>query len=151
MNIEKQYQEDHSVKLIVEVDQETTNAYKRRAAAKISARSKIPGFRPGKAPYDIVLRSVGEAAVTEQAVDLFIDAEYSNILKEADVNPGAAGTLESVDSLEPPKFTFRVPLAPEIFEASSSTASRLRNAGASSMTLTLTVPPICAQTMPQNE
>ena len=114
MNIEKQYQEDHSVKLIVEVDQEKMNTYKRRAATKISSRSKIPGFRPGKAPYEIVVRTVGEAAVTEQAVDLFIDAEYSNILKEADVNPGAAGTLESVDSLEPPKFTFRIPLAPEV-------------------------------------
>jgi len=114
LNIEKQYQEDHSVKLIVEVDQEKMNTYKKRAATKISARSKVPGFRPGKAPYDIVVRTVGEAAITEQAVDLFIDAEYSNILKEADINPGAAGTLESVDSLEPPKFTFRVPLAPEV-------------------------------------
>ncbi|MDO9303208.1 MAG: trigger factor, partial [Anaerolineales bacterium] len=114
MNIEKQYQEDHSVKLIVEVDQEKMNTYKRRAATKISARSKVPGFRPGKAPYEIVVRTVGESAVTEQAVDLLIDAEYSNILKEADVNPGAAGTLESVDSVEPPKFTFRVPLAPEV-------------------------------------
>ncbi len=114
MNIEKQYQEDHSVKLIVEVDQEKMNTYKRRAATKISTRSKVPGFRPGKAPYEIVVRTVGEAAVTEQAVDLFIDTEYSNILKEADVNPGAAGTLESVDSVEPPKFTFRVPLAPEV-------------------------------------
>jgi trigger factor len=114
LNIDKQYQEDHSAKLIVEVDQEKMNTYKRRAATKISSRSKIPGFRPGKAPYEIVLRTVGEAAITEQAVDLFIDAEYSNILKEADVNPGAAGTLESVDSLEPPKLTFRVPLAPEM-------------------------------------
>jgi trigger factor len=114
LNIEKQYQEDHSVKLIVEVDQEKMNTYKRRAATKISAHSKVPGFRPGKAPYEIVVRTVGEAAVTEQAVDLFIDTEYSSILKEADVNPGAAGTLESVDSVEPPKFTFRIPLAPEV-------------------------------------
>lgn len=114
LNIEKQYQDDHSVKLIVEVDQEKMNTYKRRAATKISARSKVPGFRPGKAPYEIVVRTVGEAAITEQAVDLLIDAEYSNILKEADINPGAAGALESVDNLEPPKFTFRVPLAPEV-------------------------------------
>jgi len=88
--------------------------YKRRAATKLASRSKIPGFRPGKAPYDIVLRQFGEGAITEQAVDLFIDAEYSSILKEADVNPGAAGSLESVDSLSPAKFTFRVPLAPAI-------------------------------------
>jgi trigger factor len=114
LNIEKQYQEDHSVKLIVDVDQEKMNTYKRRAATKISSRSKIPGFRPGKAPYDIVVRTIGEAAITEQAVDLFIDSEYSNILKEADVNPGAAGTLESVESLEPPKLIFRIPLAPEV-------------------------------------
>ncbi|MBI5950088.1 MAG: trigger factor [Chloroflexi bacterium] len=114
MNIEKQYQEDHSVKLIVEVDQEKSNTYKRRAATKISTRSKIPGFRPGKAPYDIVVRTIGEGAIAEQAVDLLIDAEYSNILSEADVNPGAAGTLESVDSLDPFKLTFRVPLAPEV-------------------------------------
>jgi len=114
LNIEKQLQEDHSIKLIVEVEPEKMTTYKRRAATQISSRGKIPGFRPGKAPYDLVVRTFGEGAVTEQAVDLFIDKEYTNILQEADVNPGASGTLESIDSLEPPKFTFRVPLAPEI-------------------------------------
>lgn len=114
MNIEKQYQEDHSVKLIVEVDQEKMNDYKRRAANKLSSRSKIPGFRPGKAPYDIVVRNFGDGAITEQAVDMFIDAEYGKILEEAQVDPGAAGSLESMESLNPPKMTFRVPLAPEV-------------------------------------
>lgn len=114
MNIEKQYQEDHSVKLIVELDQKTMDDYKRRAASKLSSRGKIPGFRPGKAPYDVVVRMFGEGAVTEQAIDLFIDAEYGKILEEANVEPGAPGTLESVDSLTPPKLTFRVPLAPEV-------------------------------------
>jgi len=114
LNIEKQYQEDHSVKLIVEIDQDKMNVYKRRAATKIASRGNIAGFRPGKAPYEIVVRTYGDSAITEQAVDLLIDAEYNNILKEADINPGAAGTLESVDSLTPPKFTFSVPLAPEI-------------------------------------
>jgi trigger factor len=98
----------------VEVDQEKLDTFKRRAATKMASRGSIPGFRPGKAPYDIVVRTYGEGAITEQAVDLFIDTEYSNILKEADVNPGAAGSLESVDSLTPPKFTFRIPLAPEV-------------------------------------
>lgn len=114
MNIEKQYQEDHSVKLIVDVEQEKMDTYKRRAATKISSRSKVPGFRPGKAPYDVAVRTFGDAAITEQAIDLLIDAEYSNILKEADVNPGAAGSLESIDNLAPPKLTFRVPLAPDV-------------------------------------
>jgi len=114
LNIEKQYQEDHSVKLVVEVEPATMEKYKKRAATKISSRGNIPGFRPGKAPYAIVVRTYGEAAIAEQAIDLFIDAEYSNILKEADVNPGASGSLENIESMDPPKFLFRVPLAPEI-------------------------------------
>jgi trigger factor len=114
LNIEKNYQEDHSAKLTVEVDEKQMGEYKKRAARKIASRGSIPGFRPGKAPYDIVVRTYGEAAITEQAVDLFIDAEYSNILKEADVNPGASGTLENIESMDPPKFIFSVPLAPTV-------------------------------------
>ena len=114
LNIEKTIEENHEAKLVVEVEAEKMEQYKKRAARKISERGKIPGFRPGKAPYHMVVQSYGEQAVIEQAIDFFVDAEYSNILKEADVNPGAAGSLESIDSLEPPKITFRVPLAPEV-------------------------------------
>jgi len=113
LKIEKTIEENHEAKLVVEIEPEKLDVYKHRAARKISERGKIAGFRPGKAPYDMVVRNFGEQAIIEQAVDFLIDAEYSNILKEADVSPGAAGSLESIDSLEPPKFTFRVPLAPE--------------------------------------
>ncbi len=114
MKIDKTIEENHEAKLVVEVEAEKMEQFKRRAARKISERGKIAGFRPGKAPYHMVVQNYGEQAIIEQAVDYFIDAEYSNILKEADVNPGAAGALESIDSLEPPKLTFRVPLAPEV-------------------------------------
>lgn len=114
MKIEKTIEENHEAKLVVEVEPEKMETYKRRAARKISERGKIPGFRPGKAPYDMVVRTFGEQAIIEQAMDNFVDAEYSNILKEADVEPGASGRLESIDSLEPPKLTFRIPLAPVV-------------------------------------
>jgi trigger factor len=114
LKIEKLIEEGHQAKLIVEVEPEKMQTYKERAARKISQRGKIAGFRPGKAPYHLVVQSYGEQAILEQAIDFFIDAEYSNILKEADVNPGASGALESIESLEPPKMIFRVPLAPEV-------------------------------------
>ena len=114
MKIEKTVEENHEAKLVVEVEPEKMDTYKRRAARQISQRGKIAGFRPGKAPYDMVVRTYGEQPIIEQAMDLFVDAEYSNILKEAGIEPGAAGALESIDSLEPPKLTFKVPLAPEV-------------------------------------
>lgn len=114
MNIEKTIEENHEARLVVEIEPEKMEQYKRRAARKISERGKIPGFRPGKAPYHMVVLNYGEQAVMEQAIDMFVDAEYSNILKEAEVEPGAAGSLESIDSIDPVKLTFRVPLAPEV-------------------------------------
>jgi trigger factor len=114
LKIEKTIEENHEARLVVEIEPEKMDEYKRRAARKISQRGKIPGFRPGKAPYHMVVLNYGEQAIVEQAIDFLVDAEYSNILKEADVEPGASGSLESIDSLEPPKLTFRVPLAPQV-------------------------------------
>jgi trigger factor len=85
LKIEKTIEENHEAKLVVEVEPEKLDAFKRRAARKISERGKIAGFRPGKAPYQMVVQNYGEQAIVEQAIDFFIDAEYSNILKEADV------------------------------------------------------------------
>jgi len=114
LKIDKTIEEGHETKLVVEVEPENLDKFKKRAARKISERGKIPGFRPGKAPYHMVVQNYGEQAIIEQAVDYFIDAEYSNILKEADVNPGASGRLETIESLDPLKLIFMVPLAPEV-------------------------------------
>jgi trigger factor len=102
------------MQLTVEVESELMEASKRRAARQIAKRGKIPGFRPGKAPYDVIVRYFGEAAIMEQAMDLLVDDIYPKILVEAEIKPAAAGSLEKIEELDPPKLTFRVPLAPEI-------------------------------------
>ncbi len=114
MKIEKNIQDDHQARLMVEIEQEQMDSSKRRAASKIAGRGKIPGFRPGKAPYAVIVRYYGESAINEQAIDDLVEELYPRILEEAGVNPAAAGSLESIDSLEPPKLTFRIPLAPEV-------------------------------------
>ena len=58
LKIETQLQEDHQVKLVVEVETDAMESMKRRAARKIARRVKIPGFRPGKAPYPVIVRQV---------------------------------------------------------------------------------------------
>jgi trigger factor len=114
VKIDKQIQEDHQARLIVEVEPKRMEAVMHRAARKLSERGKIPGFRPGKAPYDVVRRYYGDETVQEQALDMLVDDVYPEVLKEAKIEPAAAGSLEKVDSLEPPKLTFLIPLAPEV-------------------------------------
>ena len=114
MNIEKNIREDHTAELIVDVDPERMEAAKKRAARKLAARSKIPGFRPGKAPYEIIRKHYGDEAIFEQAVDLLVDDIYPDVLKQAEVKPSAMGSLEKIESVDPPKFIFRVPLMPTV-------------------------------------
>ncbi len=114
MKIEKEFLEDHQVKLRVEFEPEQFEQAKRRAARKIAKKVKIPGFRPGKAPYKVVVRHVGESAIIEDATEMFIDEMYPKVLEEAEIEPYGAGSLEEVESLEPPVFVFKVPLAPEV-------------------------------------
>jgi len=114
LNIEKNIREDHQVELIVEVDADRMEAMKRRAARKLAERGKIPGFRPGKAPYEMIRRHYGDEPIVEQAIDMLVDEIYPEALKQAEVEPAAPGALEKVESMDPPKFVFRVPLAPTV-------------------------------------
>jgi trigger factor len=114
LKIEKQLLDDHQMQLVVEVDSEIMETNKRRAARQIAKRGKIPGFRPGKAPYDVIVRYYGEGAIMEQAMELLVDDIYPKVLDEAEIKPAAAGSLEKIEEVDPPKLTFRVPLAPEI-------------------------------------
>lgn len=114
MNIEKNIRDDHQVELTVEVDPERMEAMKRRAARKLSERGKIPGFRPGKAPYDMIRRHYGDEPIVEQAIDMLVDEIYPEVLTQAEIEPAAPGALEKIESMDPPKFIFRVPLAPTV-------------------------------------
>ena len=115
MKIETQPRDDHQVTMIVELEPEQMEGAKHRAARKISERKSIPGFRPGKAPYEVVVRSFGEKVISEEAVDLLLDEIYPKALEETKIEPAAAGSLEKVEDLEKkPKFTFTVPLAPDV-------------------------------------
>jgi trigger factor len=114
LKLEKSLLEDHQAQVVVEVEPERVEAARQHAARKLASRGKIPGFRPGKAPYDVIVRYYGEAAVNEQAIDLLVDEVYPEMLKEAGLEPAAAGSLENVEGEVSPKFTFRVPLSPEV-------------------------------------
>lgn len=114
MKIEKELQEDRQAKLTVEYTQEAFEGFKRRAAKKIAKSTKIPGFRPGKAPYQVIVNHYGEGAILQEAIDILLDDDYAKMLDEAELEPSGPGNLESIESYDPPRFVFMVPLEPEV-------------------------------------
>ncbi len=114
MKIESQPLEDHQVKLIVEFEAGVLDNYKRRAARNLANRVKVPGFRPGKAPYNVIARQVGDAALTEEGLELLVNENYSKIIEESGVRPYTSGQLEQIANMEPLTLEFTVPLEPEV-------------------------------------
>jgi trigger factor len=114
LKIETEHLEDHQVKLTVELETAPLEKAKHQAARQIAKKVKIPGFRPGKAPYGVIVRTVGESAVVEDAIELLVNDIYPKVLEEAEIEAYGPGSLENVGSLEPPTLIFTVPLEPEV-------------------------------------
>ena len=114
MKITTEPRDDHQVKIVAEFETSELDKYKGQAARRIASRAKIPGFRPGKAPYDVIARLYGEPAIEEDAIEIMMEKAYPEVLDEAKISPAAPGTLENVEKGDPIKFTFVVPLEPTV-------------------------------------
>lgn len=114
MKINLEPRDDHQVKITAEFENSTLDKYKVKAARRIASKAKIPGFRPGKAPYDVIVRLYGEAAVEEEALELMMEDVFPEILTEAKISPAAPATLEDIQKGEAIKLTFIVPLEPTV-------------------------------------
>ncbi len=60
---------DAQIVMTVEVEDERLEAARKKAVKKLSPKAKVPGFRPGKAPADMVVRYFGEEYVLDEAID----------------------------------------------------------------------------------
>ena len=114
MKIQTEILPDHHARLTVEVEPEVFEGYQRRAARKISRETKIPGFRPGKAPFDVIVRIVGLKTIAEEALELWVDDNYPKVLDEAKVEAGAPGKVADIPSFDPLTIVFLVPLEPTV-------------------------------------
>ena len=114
LKIETEPRDDHQMKVVAEFEPGTLEKYKHIAARKISQRSNIPGFRPGKAPFGVVVRLYGEKALEEEAIDNVVDELYPTVIDEARIKPGASGSLEEIVSTDPLKLSFIIPLEPTV-------------------------------------
>jgi trigger factor len=82
---------------------------------QIASRAKIPGFRPGKAPFKVIEQQYGEAARLEVIQDL-VRGSYPEAVDKAGVQPASAPQFEVVaeKSGEPLEYLARFEVYPEI-------------------------------------
>ncbi len=113
LNVTTESLENCEVLMTVEVDEKQKEKLLKAAAQRISRQVRIPGFRPGKAPYQMVIRRVGEEAVRNEAMEDLGQSVFKQALEQADLEPYAQASLEDV-SWEPLVMKVRVPVAPVV-------------------------------------
>ena len=113
MKVETERLENCQMGLTIEVEEERTEQALRDAARHVSRQIKIPGFRPGKAPYDVVTRYFGKEALYQKVVDTLGDTLYKEALHEIGIQPFGQATLTDYQ-IEPLVLKLVVPLPPVV-------------------------------------
>ena len=113
MNITKEFTPDRQAIVTVEVDEQQMQDALKRAAQNISRVRPVSGFRPGKAPYEMVERAFGKQVLVEEAVDELSRSMFRQVLLDEEINPIDTGKLEIVQQ-DPPIFKYTIPVVPEI-------------------------------------
>ncbi len=71
------------VKLTIEVPQERLEKFMEKAAEQISTHFKIPGFRPGHVPLDVLKQHVNEEGIEAHMLDIALPETYTEaVMKE---------------------------------------------------------------------
>ena len=104
------------VGLTIEIPQAAVDAAYERVLSRLVQRSRIEGFRPGKAPRALVEARLGPAAVREEVIEALVPQVVSQVIEERSIE---AIDTPQVDVLEfergrPARLSARVSVYPEV-------------------------------------
>ncbi|MEA2330295.1 MAG: trigger factor [Thermoleophilaceae bacterium] len=106
---------DSRVRVEVEVPSEALESELRSAAAELGREMRVPGFRSGKVPAEVVLKQVGREAVMDEAVRRGLPTWYEEAVADAGITAVGDPQLDLSDLPErgsPLSFTIEVGVVP---------------------------------------
>jgi trigger factor len=89
MQVQKSQLSDSRIKLTVEADQELLEDVKRETLLRLKRDVKIPGFRTGKVPLELVEKNINSQTLQSEFIDAALNRMYSAALGEQNVRPVA--------------------------------------------------------------
>jgi trigger factor len=87
-----------------------------RAIKQLSRDLRIPGFRPGQAPRQVIEQFLPEAEIKEEAVRILVRESLGQVLQDRNIVPYGSPDydIESIEEDEPFLYRATVPLPPQI-------------------------------------
>ena len=97
--------------LKIELDEEDISPYIIKGYNKVKNRVKIPGFRPGKAPMNVVEQVVGKEGMINEVMDELAFEMSDKAIEKEGLDISGTPRID-VESIYPFVFTAKVPLHP---------------------------------------
>ena len=87
-----------------------------QAVRHVAGHSRIPGFRPGKAPRSIVERFAGINRILDEATEILIERGYRDAIMKSDIVPLTSPKIDAKPIVEGEAYTFTalIPVPPEV-------------------------------------
>lgn len=100
--------------MTVEVAEERVEKAMRQKARQLAREVKVPGFRPGKAPYHVILRRVGKESLRTEVIEDMVSDLFEEALAAGEIDQQMLYGRPSLDDMthEPLALTFTLPLQP---------------------------------------
>jgi trigger factor len=99
--------EENRVRLDVAVPEDEVRKRVERAIRKIGREIRVPGFRPGKIPAQVVLNRVGRETVMQEMLRDSIGEWYAEAVADAGVDPIDEPDLDLPDEPSEAEFSFK--------------------------------------------
>lgn len=105
-----------SILLEIELPSERLDTAIGHAVRALARRTRVPGFRPGKAPRPVLERHLGPGVVVDEAVDHLVQDAYREAIVSEDILPLTNADVEIVQAEEgkPVIFKATVQVRPEV-------------------------------------
>ncbi len=102
--------------LTVEVPRADVDKAFERALQRFQSKAKIEGFRPGKAPRELVEARVGPAALREEAIELLVPEIVRQVLEDKDIEALERPRVEiaEFERGRDARFTAKVTVYPDV-------------------------------------
>ena len=116
MSVQVENLEKNTAKLTIEVPAEKFEEAVQHSYNKNKGKFNIPGFRKGKAPFNMIKKMYGVGVFYEDAVDEVIDASYPDAAKESGLEIVSRPSI-SIEKIEEGKafvYTAVVAVKPEV-------------------------------------
>ena len=116
MSVQVENLEKNTAKLTIEVPAEKFEEAVQHSYNKNKGKFNIPGFRKGKAPFNMIKKMYGVGVFYEDAVDEVIDASYPDAAKESGLEIVSRPSI-SIEEIEEGKafvYTAVVAVKPEV-------------------------------------